>query len=111
MSGIFIAEARIRNYRCLRSVDVQLDPLTILIGQNNSGKTSILEALFASIGFGQRGILNDDIYLAKSEITAPKDRPDVSASTTSTADRPSASVTGGWVRRRTDSTNAWISRW
>src|SRR5262245_11730403 len=75
MSGIFIAEARIRNYRCLRFVDVQLDPLTILIGQNNSGKTSILEALFAAIGFGQRGILNDDIYLAKSEITAQKDRP------------------------------------
>lgn len=73
-SGIFIKEIRIRHFRCLRSVDVELDPLTVLIGQNNSGKTSFLNALFAAIGAGQRVISNDDIFLHKSEVSSPKSR-------------------------------------
>ena len=73
--GIFITDARIRNFRCLRSVDVELDRLTVLIGQNNSGKTSFLNALFAAIGAGQRIISNDDIFLCKSDVSAPKERP------------------------------------
>jgi len=73
-SGIFIKEVRIRNFRCLLSVDVELDELTVLIGQNNSGKTSFLNALFAAIGAGQRIISNDDIWLRKGEVSAPKDR-------------------------------------
>jgi hypothetical protein len=71
-SGIFIKEARIRHFRCLRSVDLELEPLTVLIGQNNSGKTSFLNALFAAIGAGQRIISNDDIFLSKNEVSAPK---------------------------------------
>lgn len=74
MSGIFLKEVRIRNYRCLRSVDVELDPLTILIGQNNSGKSSFLDALFAAIGAGQRTISTDEIFISKNEVAAPKDR-------------------------------------
>src|ERR1700730_10292393 len=53
VSGIVITEVRVRNYRCLRSVDVELDLLTVLIGQNNAGKTSFLNALFAAIGAGR----------------------------------------------------------
>ena len=74
MNGIFLKEVRIRNYRCLRSVDVELDPLTILIGQNNSGKSSFLDALFAAIGAGQRTISTDEIFISKNEVAAPKDR-------------------------------------
>src|SRR5216684_8809436 len=74
-SGIVVKEVRVQNYRCLRSVDVELDRLTVLIGQNNSGKTSFLNALFAAIGAGQRVISNDDIFLCKSDVSAPKDRP------------------------------------
>src|ERR1035437_720159 len=73
-SGIFIKAARIRHFRCLRSVDVELDQLTIIIGQNNSGKTSFLNALFAAIGAGQRVISNDDIFLYKKDVSPPRDR-------------------------------------
>src|SRR5579871_3169680 len=73
-SGIVITEVRVRNYRCLRSVDVELDSLTVLIGQNNAGKTSFLNALFAAIGAGQRIISGDDVFLQKAEVSAPKDR-------------------------------------
>jgi putative ATP-dependent endonuclease of OLD family len=73
-SGISIKEVRIRHFRCLRSVDVELEALTVLIGQNNSGKTSFLNALFAAIGAGQRTISSDDIFLSKNEVSAPKSR-------------------------------------
>jgi putative ATP-dependent endonuclease of OLD family len=74
VSNIFVKEVRIRHFRCLRSVDVELDSLTVIIGQNNSGKTSFLNALFAAIGAGQRTIGQDDIFLAQNELAAPKDR-------------------------------------
>jgi putative ATP-dependent endonuclease of OLD family len=73
-SGILIKEARIRNYRCLRSVDVELDPLTVLIGQNNAGKTSFLNALFFAIGAGQRIVSSDDVFLQKNEVSSSKNR-------------------------------------
>ncbi|KAF5417572.1 MAG: DNA replication and repair protein RecF [Candidatus Methanogaster sp.] len=62
-SGIKIIEVRIRNFRSLREVDVSLDWLTVLIGENNSGKTSFLDALSASIGAGQRVISERDVFL------------------------------------------------
>jgi putative ATP-dependent endonuclease of the OLD family len=42
---MLLKTAEIRNFRCLSSVDLDLDPTTILIGENNSGKTSFLDAL------------------------------------------------------------------
>ncbi|MBI5367206.1 MAG: AAA family ATPase [Planctomycetes bacterium] len=35
----------IRGFRLLRDVDVSLAPLTVLVGANNTGKTSVLQAL------------------------------------------------------------------
>ncbi|MCA9623280.1 MAG: AAA family ATPase [Myxococcales bacterium] len=40
-----ISRFGVRNFKCLRDVSVQLAPLTILIGPNDSGKTSVLQAL------------------------------------------------------------------
>jgi putative ATP-dependent endonuclease of OLD family len=73
-SGIQVVEVRVRNFRSLRQVDVTLDNLTVLIGENNSGKTSFLEALNIAIGLGRRNILRDDVYLALNETSVPKDR-------------------------------------
>ena len=73
-SGIRIVEVRVRNFRSLKQVDVNLAPITILIGENNSGKTSFLEALHAAIGLGRRNILVEDIYLAPGEYKVPKER-------------------------------------
>jgi putative ATP-dependent endonuclease of OLD family len=74
-SGIFVEEVRIRNFRCLKSIEVQLEYLTVLIGQNNAGKTSFLNALFAAIGAGQRVITEEDIFLQKDDQSVPKTRP------------------------------------
>lgn len=40
-----IEHVRLRNFRCFAAVDVGLRPLTALIGQNDSGKSSFLSAL------------------------------------------------------------------
>jgi putative ATP-dependent endonuclease of the OLD family len=74
LSGIFLKEVRIRNFRCLKSVDVELDDLTLLLGPNNAGKTSFLNALFAAIGSGQRILSEDDLFLGNGELSVPKDR-------------------------------------
>ncbi len=40
-----IGSAEIRNFRSIRSLDIAFEPLTVLVGPNASGKTSILHAL------------------------------------------------------------------
>ena len=40
-----ITEVRIRNFRGIKSLDLELGRVTVLIGENNSGKTSVLDAL------------------------------------------------------------------
>ncbi|WP_192987805.1 ATP-dependent nuclease [Carnobacterium mobile] len=42
---IIIKELRIRNYKCFENVDIDLKESTLLLGANNVGKTSLLEAL------------------------------------------------------------------
>ncbi|KJU83173.1 ATP-dependent OLD family endonuclease [Candidatus Magnetobacterium bavaricum] len=48
--------------------------MTLLIGPNNSGKTSFLEALFAAMGAGKRNLSTDDIYIASEESKPPYER-------------------------------------
>jgi putative ATP-dependent endonuclease of OLD family len=72
--GIRVIEVRIRNFRSLLAVDVKLDRITMLIGANNSGKTSFLEAMSAAMSIGRRVITEDDVYLDSKELKAPKDR-------------------------------------
>jgi putative ATP-dependent endonuclease of OLD family len=73
-SGIRIVEVRVRNFRSLRSIDLTLARLTVLIGPNNSGKTSFLEALFAAMGAGRRVLTRDDIFISSKETNLPQDR-------------------------------------
>jgi ABC-type Mn2+/Zn2+ transport system ATPase subunit len=42
-----IKSIRIENYKALRDVELQLTPIHVLIGPNDTGKTSILEAIAA----------------------------------------------------------------
>src|SRR5437870_666694 len=72
--GIRLIELRVRNFRSLKAVDIKLDRITMLIGANNSGKTSLLEAMSAAMSVGRRVITEDDVYLDSDEIKAPKDR-------------------------------------
>lgn len=51
---IHIRSVAFRNFRTLRDVAVPLGPSTVLVGQNNAGKTSVLQGLELALGLGRR---------------------------------------------------------
>ncbi|MBW2736136.1 MAG: AAA family ATPase, partial [Deltaproteobacteria bacterium] len=73
-SGIAITTARVQNFRSLANIEVDLSDLTVLIGANNAGKTSFLDALFAAVGAGRKSLGQDDVRLKPGEAHAPKTR-------------------------------------
>ncbi|MDP9123355.1 MAG: AAA family ATPase [Pseudomonadota bacterium] len=73
-SGIALTDVRINNFRSLGNVEMELGDLTVLIGSNNAGKTSFLDALFAAVGSGRRALGQDDVRVMAEEAVAPKDR-------------------------------------
>lgn len=58
----------IRNFRCIRDLSLDLDEATVLIGENNTGKTAVLEAVRACLerlrGRGRRQFDEYDYRLA-----------------------------------------------
>ncbi len=44
-----LTSVRIRNYRCIKDISIDLDQTTVLIGENNSGKTAFLHAIRACL--------------------------------------------------------------
>ncbi len=66
-----ITRVRIQNFRSIRSLDVELGRVTVLIGENNSGKTSVLDALklcLRDLGPRRRVVFDTlDYHLTDSE--------------------------------------------
>ncbi len=49
--GLWVSRVRVRTFRALTDVTVSLDRrMTVLVGENNSGKTSFLDALSTALG-------------------------------------------------------------
>ncbi|MFZ3058606.1 MAG: AAA family ATPase [Candidatus Methanoperedens sp.] len=71
--GILLKEIRVRNYHSLEKVNVFLEPLTLLVGQNNYGKTSLLRCLELALGTSNKNFNHDDIFIHKNEVL-PNDR-------------------------------------
>lgn len=46
---------RVKNSRCLRDVELELAPLTVLVGPSASGKSALLEALMGRLGHPWQG--------------------------------------------------------
>ncbi len=73
-SGVRVTEVRVSNFRSLENVVVELDNLTVLVGANNAGKTSFLDAMYAAIGAGRRTLGQEDIHVSAGEAAAPQTR-------------------------------------
>ena len=54
-----IEKVQFRNFKAYRSLDLELEPLTVLVGPNASGKTTLLEGLRLASDVAGRGI---DLY-------------------------------------------------
>ena len=63
-----ITKLKIRNFRSIKSLDIELGDTTVLIGQNNAGKSAILDAIRIVLTrrWGQRGtgFTENDVYRA-----------------------------------------------
>lgn len=70
--AILLSEIRIRNFRSVKSVNLEIKDFSLLIGQNNVGKTSLLSAINLALG-GLRYGNSEDIYVSEGE-KLPKDR-------------------------------------
>src|SRR3954466_4419344 len=57
----FLRRVRIRGYKSIAFCDVQLEPLTILVGRNASGKSNFLDAL-SFLSDAMRFNLTEAIY-------------------------------------------------
>src|SRR5437773_5364747 len=44
----------VKNYKALKDVDIPLTPIHVIIGQNDAGKTSLLEAMYAFFRSSER---------------------------------------------------------
>ncbi len=69
-----LTTVEIRNFRCIKELSVNLDETTVLIGENNSGKTAFLEAIRICLerlrGRG-RGPFNEYDYHLSDEGSTP----------------------------------------
>ncbi len=62
---ILIDRVRIINFRSLKNVEIGLEPLTLLVGVNNSGKTSFLRALNLALGIERKIVSQEDLFIDK----------------------------------------------
>ncbi len=65
-----LRKVTIKNFRCLVDVTIPIDDTTILIGENNSGKTALLEALRIALPrtiTGRRAVFDEyDYHMCKA---------------------------------------------
>ena len=71
---MFLKEVRVKNFRSLKDVKVILDKSTILIGENNAGKSTLLDAIRKGLSRqGTRSAFDDYDFYMDSEMASPKD--------------------------------------
>ena len=59
-SGVRLIAVRIADFRSLTNIEVALSDLTVLVGANNAGKTSLLDAVQFAIGANRRLLGKED---------------------------------------------------
>lgn len=57
-----LSELRVEGFRSIKEEEFQLNPLTILIGQNNAGKTNVLDAIAMLLEGSNRDVTKEDFF-------------------------------------------------
>lgn len=70
---MYLKKLWVKNFRCLKEASVDLNEgINILIGENNSGKTAILDALRISFSYGKQW---RDVYVSLNDFHINKNDP------------------------------------
>lgn len=76
---MFLSKVEIKNFRCLNDISIELDDSTVLIGENNSGKTALLDLIRNVLGrVTQSATFNEYDYYLCNEIQNPQDSEGIS---------------------------------
>jgi putative ATP-dependent endonuclease of OLD family len=70
--NILIDTIRVAGFRGIKEIEVSLPRITLLIGMNNSGKTSLLKALNLALGDYSRHLSEEDFYISNDRTPAPE---------------------------------------
>ncbi len=63
---MYLSSLAVQNFRCLRDVTVTFQPgLNVLLGENNTGKTALLDAIRIVLGLGAD---RREIYLSEDDL-------------------------------------------
>ena len=65
--GIQIDKVRISGFRGIKNIEINLSRVTLLLGVNNSGKTSLIKALQLALGDYSRFLSDEDFYISEDE--------------------------------------------
>jgi len=65
--SILIDTVRIAGFRGIKNLEISLPRVTLLIGMNNSGKTSLLKALHLALGDYSRHLSEEDFYIGSDD--------------------------------------------
>ena len=69
---MFLESIDIANFRGIRQLSLRLEQTTVIIGENNTGKSTILDALLLALGSAfaadRRTFVKDDHHLAGSDV-------------------------------------------
>jgi len=65
--SILLDKLRISGFRGIKEVEISLSRSTLLIGANNSGKTSVIKALQLALGDYSRYLTDDDFHIAHDD--------------------------------------------
>jgi len=62
---IQVDTVRISGFRGLRNIEVLLPRVAVLLGTNNSGKTSIIKAVQLALGDYSRYVAEEDLHISQ----------------------------------------------
>lgn len=65
--SIQIDVVRISGFRGISNIEIALPRVTVLLGQNNAGKTSVIKALQLALGDYSRYLSDEDFHIGKDE--------------------------------------------
>ncbi len=70
--SVLIDKIRVAGFRGLSDLEVSLPRVCVLIGKNNSGKTSVLKSLQLALGDYARFLSEEDFYIDKDDNSSEK---------------------------------------
>jgi putative ATP-dependent endonuclease of OLD family len=88
---------RVSGFRGIENIEISLPKIAVLIGPNNSGKTSLIKALQLSIGDYSRSLSEEDFYIDKFDNRAAEIIIDIRIVFINNEDKRVAEFSDEWV--------------